>query len=140
MPKKENKIVDNPMKLYTYLVCISGLATYPEHTRMFRQHDLMLTKIKDATGITDKTVKLYMFYLERDGLIKYQGDCKFDFINIVESNYSKSSEYRKAAQNHAQEVWKMRNKTEKSGIYYIPRPNPYTPIPESTLEKLNIVF
>jgi hypothetical protein len=36
MPKKENEIVDNPMKLYSYLVCISGLAIYPDNTRMFR--------------------------------------------------------------------------------------------------------
>ena len=59
------------MKFYTYLVCISGLATYPENTRMFRQKDLMLSKIKEATGITDKTAKLYLQILERDLDITY---------------------------------------------------------------------
>jgi hypothetical protein len=45
MPKDKQKVVDNPMKLYSYLVCLSGLADYPENTRMFRQKNLVLTKI-----------------------------------------------------------------------------------------------
>jgi len=36
MPKKEREIASNPMKLYTYLVCISGLAAYPDNTRIFQ--------------------------------------------------------------------------------------------------------
>lgn len=35
MPRREEDI-RNSMKLYTYLICISGLATYPDNTRMFR--------------------------------------------------------------------------------------------------------
>lgn len=45
MPKKEETIANNPMRLYSYLVCISGLASYPDNTRMFRQKNLMLTQI-----------------------------------------------------------------------------------------------
>jgi hypothetical protein len=37
---------------------------------------------------------------------------------------------------NAKEIWKLRNK-EKSSAYIIPRPNPWTPVPEMTLEKLN---
>jgi len=64
MPKKESSITDNPMRLYTYLVCISGLADYPDNTRMFRQKDLTLTRIQETTGITPKTAKLYLYCLE----------------------------------------------------------------------------
>jgi hypothetical protein len=32
-------------------------------------------------------------------------------------------------------VWNIRKK-EREGVYLIPRPNPYTPIPEQTLESL----
>jgi hypothetical protein len=45
MPRNKETIVDNPMKLYTYLVCIGGLAEYPENARMFRHKDLSFTKI-----------------------------------------------------------------------------------------------
>jgi hypothetical protein len=45
MPRRQDEIVDNPMKLYTYLVCIGGLAEYPENARMFRHRDLSFTKI-----------------------------------------------------------------------------------------------
>ena len=56
MPRSESSI-RNPMKLYAYLVCIAGLADYPENTRMFRQKNLVLSKIYQATGISDKTAK-----------------------------------------------------------------------------------
>ena len=36
MPKKEEDIANNSMKLYSYLMCIAGLAAYPDNTRMFR--------------------------------------------------------------------------------------------------------
>jgi hypothetical protein len=57
MPKNQEQIKSNPMKFYTYLVCLSGLATYPKNTRMFRQKNLSLTEIKKATGITDAAAK-----------------------------------------------------------------------------------
>jgi hypothetical protein len=35
MPKKESDLIDTKLVLYTYLVCLSGLALYPPNTRMF---------------------------------------------------------------------------------------------------------
>lgn len=146
MPRRQDEIVDNPMKLYTYLVCIGGLAEYPENARMFRHRDLSFTKIQRATGITNDTVKLYMFYLEKRGLIEYKGAHKFKTNRITENGgwenlegYEKIKSYRAAALKNAKEVWALRNK-EKSSAYIIPRPNPWTPVPEVTLEKLNKDF
>lgn len=139
MPRNKEVIVDNPMKLYTYLVCIGGLAEYPENARMFRHKDLSFTKIQRATGITNDTVKLYMFYLEQRGLIKYKGGHKFDTFGIAKRGYENIKDYRAAAIKNAKEVWKKRN-TEKTSVYIIPRPTPWTPIPEITLEKLNKDF
>lgn len=137
MPKKEDDIKNNSMKLYSYLVCLSGLADYPENTRMFRQKNLILSQIKNSTGITDKTVKLYLYYLEEHGLIRYCGENKFNFLNANE--YNTSTEYRLAAIKYASEVWKSRKK-EPNSVYHIPRPIPYTPVPEITLQRLNNDF
>lgn len=139
MPATEEKIVDNSMKLYAYLVCISGLATYPDNTRMFRHKNLSLTKIKEATGITDKTAKLYLFYLEKNGLIFYKGEKQIP-SNFHRSDFDTFKEYRLEALKVSSEVWKQRNKFEKNGVYHIPRPHPYTPVPEITLDRLNKDF
>ena len=164
MIKKEDDVKNNSMKLYSYLLCISGLAIFPENTRMFRHKDLVLSKIKRCTGITDKTVKLYLYELENAGLIsymgvnmhertlefdRYHGDNEIyeeDFIiykdgvpKLDKDGHPKIDKvaFRKAKESRAFEIWKNRN---KKGVYYIPRPNPYTPIPEETLEKLISIF
>lgn len=139
MPKDKQKVVDNPMKLYSYLVCLSGLADYPENTRMFRQKNLVLTKITQTIGLDPKTTKLYLFYLEKRGLIKYRGEYQFN-KELYQEDFNSSKEYRLAAQTDACTVWKLRNKQEKDGVYHIPRPMPYTPVPEITLERLNKDF
>lgn len=138
MPKKDSDIANNPMKLYSYLLCIAGLADYPENTRMFRQKNLILKNIKSATGITDKTVKKYFYELEKAGLIRFKGKNKFDTID--KNDFKHISDYSAAVAKHAAEVWKVRNKEEKDAVYLIPRPTPYTPVPEVTLEKLNKDF
>lgn len=143
MPKEERKIANNPMKLYTYLVCISGLATYPDNTRIFQQKNLVLSQIESVTGITPKTTKLYLYYLERDGLIKYGGEHHFNLsidLDYNLNNKSEKAQYRKVVEKHAAEVWKVRNKEEKKVYYYIPRPNPFTKIPEETIQSLNEKF
>lgn len=147
MPKNDEEIRNNSMKLFAYLTTISGLTDYPSNTRMFRQKDLMLTKIKEATGITDKTVKLYMYYLEQNNLIVYSGlsnskkDVFFDFEKISLYDYDKISDYKKDLQKYSFEIWKNRNKKEnKNGVYHIPRPTPFILIPEITLQKLNEDF
>lgn len=147
MPRKEDDI-KNPMKLYTYLVCISGLATYPEHTRMFRQKNLMLTKIYEATGITDLTAKRYLHQLEQKGLIHYRGeintskisDEEWEEINKKLEKASEKTKQRKYEELVGALLWKKRNKEEKTGVYHIPRPDFWTPIPEKTLKQLNEDF
>lgn len=139
MPQKEEDIVNNSMKLYTYLVCISGLATYPSNTRMFRQKNLMFTEIKKATGLTNDTVKLYLYYLEQNHMIRYQGKYKFQPLDILDNGIS-AKEYRRLCLEQAKETWALRYKNEKDGVYHIPRPDPFIPIPEQTLQKLNEFF
>lgn len=136
MPKAEEDINKNSMKLFAYLMTIAGLADYPEHTRMFRQKNLVLTHIYAATGITDKTVKLYLYYLEKHHMIEYKGEHHFSFMKYKEEDFEKFSDYRKTVEKYAAQVWKER-KTEKESIYLIPRPIPYTPVPEITLTQLN---
>lgn len=147
MPRKEEDIKSS-MKLYTYLVCISGLATYPENTRMFRHKNLILTHILKAIGITDKTAKGYLYQLEKRGLVIYNGEIKDssltdDELKSIEEKVKKKSA---GAQETEREkligalLWKKRNQKEKDGVYYIPRPNIWTPVPEKTLQQLNEVF
>lgn len=165
MPKTESDLTKNSMKLYTYLVCIAGLADYPDNTRMFRQKNLVLTQIYAATGITDKTVKVYMTFLEYNGKISYKilkGDReKLTLDTTLFYLYDEASraadgkvvsedeegnkktwskpELRKAIEKYSATLWKERKK-EKDNIYFIPRPDKWTPIPETTLEKLNEFF
>lgn len=165
MPKTESDLTKNSMKLYTYLVCIAGLADYPDNTRMFRQKNLVLTQIYAATGITDKTVKVYMAFLEYNGKINYKilkGDKEklrldttlfylYDEASRAEDGkvvgedeegnkkiWTKA-ELRKAIEKYSAALWKERKK-EKDNIYFIPRPDQWTPIPEITLERLNEFF
>lgn len=128
----------NSMKLYSYLLCISGLANYPAHTRIFQHKNLSLTEIKRATGITDKTAKVYLYMLEEMGLVKYQGKIQQPYLD--ERNFESHNTYKQALQKAAFETWTRRRKEEKNEYYRIPRPEPYTPIPEITLDKLNQVF
>ena len=144
----DEQIRKNSMKLYSYLLCISGLAFYPENTKIFQHKNLSLTKIKEATGITDKTAKLYLYHLERNGLVEYQGRIRQPYIDISDFTITKDNgqqeidkkAYKKAVEQAAFSTWKHRNSEEKDEYYRIPRPVPYTPIPEQTLEKLNQVF
>ena len=149
MPKREQQLKDNPMKLYTYLVCLSGLAAYPDNTRIFRQKNLVFTKIESAIHITRETVKLYLYQLELNGLIEYGGDHKFkpfsldDAIKeskepIDKETLSKKGE-KELLMKYIRKVWNKRTE-EKDAYYYIPRPNPYTPLPEETLVYLNEVL
>lgn len=145
MPKKEEVIAKNSMKLYSYLVCLSGLARYPENTRMFRQSDMMLSCISKTIGLDPKTIKYYLYLLEKQGLVKFQGIHRFlSEIEIIEGCEEKNNEEPKITNAQIKkmvfDVWKKRNKEEKNAVYYIPRPVPYTPVPEETLEVLNTVF
>ena len=150
MPKSQDQIKSNPMKFYTYLVCLSGLAVCPKNTRMFRQKNLSLTEIKKATGITDAAAKQYLYQLEQIGMVEYTGEIKqlSEEENVVAWNKvqekiksratkSEQAKARIEAQIYGAAIWKKRNKEEKNGVYYIRRPSPWTPIPEETLQFLN---
>lgn len=153
MPRNEEDI-RNSMKLYAYLVCISGLAVYPENTRMFRQKNLIPSKIKEILGLDPKTTKKYLYQLEKEGLISYEGETPAKRIDLdeIEKEIKEEIENGKIKQlsekafqseitNRACiQLWNIRNKKEKDGVYYIPRPNKWTPIPEITLETLNEKF
>lgn len=141
IPKNEEDIVKHSMKFYTYLVCLSGLASYPECTRMFRHKNLHFNEIKKAIDITNDTVKLYLYLLEQDKKIIYRGEyISKPVINEYDKNgklkYSKP-QLRAEKLKEAKRVWALRTKHEKDGVYLIPRPNPFTPVPEETLLKLN---
>lgn len=106
----------------------------------------MLTKIKNTIGITDRTAKQYMYELEKEGLVQYQGEIK-ELTEEEEETIQKQLEKvnvgsrdRKYRELAGAAIWKRRNKNEKDGVYYIPRPNQWTPIPEETLETLNEFF
>lgn len=140
VPRDEEDL-KKPMKLYTYLICISGLANYPPNTRMFRQKNLCPTAIYKAIGITDKTVKQYLHLLEEQGLVLYKGEIKYLSEEEVEqiheklkkNNVSKGSYQNKYDSEYGAMIWKKRNKKERNGVYYIPRPDIWTPIPENTI-------
>lgn len=147
MPKDQEVIAKNSMKLYSYLVCLAGVANYPENTRMFRQKNLVLSQVAKITGISDKTTKLYMALLEHGYKIEYLGENKFNNKIIDEyletcrdpMKQSKRKEVREKLVKHCIEIWSLRKK-EKEAVYHIRRPHPYTPVPEETLMKLNKDF
>lgn len=144
MVKDEEDIRKNSMKLYSYLLCIAGKE--PAGTgRLFQQKNLVLIEIKRCTGLDPKTIKLYLYELEMEGLVYFKGKEKFK--RIYEQDFLKEKKngertvdktaLRKAKEAEAFSVWKQR---DKKSYYHIPRPERYTPIPEITLEKLNTVF
>lgn len=134
---KEEMIIElirkNSMKLYAYLVCLANPCD--ERNRIFKHKELNFTKIKEATDITNKTVKTYLYFLEQNYLIRFQGKSEFNYIN--ENDYNNKTEYSKAVQEEAVRVWNLRTKNEKAAYYRIPVPSPFTKIPEVTLKKLN---
>ena len=144
MVKDQEDIKKNSMKLYSYLLCIAGKE--PRGTgRLFQQKNLVLTEIQRCTGLQPKTTKLYLYELENRGLIYFKG--KEKFTPIFQEDFTKEnkngeividkSSFRKAKEQEAFKVWKLR---DKKAYYHIPRPEPYTPIPEITLDKLNTIF
>lgn len=144
MVNDEEDIKNNSMKLYSYLLCIAGQELNGSG-RIFQQKNLVLTEIKKCTGLEPKTVKLYLYELEMEGLVRYRG--KEQFQRVCENDFLREkangevvinkTAFRKAKEAEAFKTWKTR---DKKSYYHIPRPDTYTPIPEITLTKLNTVF
>lgn len=136
------KIKNNSMKLYSYLLCIAGKEPQG-NGRLFQHKNLVLTEIKRCTGLEPKTVKLYLYDLELQGLVRFRGDREFSFNYINQDDFIKGGTnidkkgFREAKQKEVFNKWKLR---PKNSYYYIPRPDTFTPIPEITLHKLNSIF
>ena len=105
---------------------------------MFRHKDLVFNHIKEAIGITNDTVKLYLYLLEQDGKIIYKGEYLSN--PILNEDSLKPVARRAAKLKEAKRVWALRTKFEKNGVYHIPRPDPFTPVPEETLQQLNEIL
>ena len=66
MTTDKTQIRDNSMKLYSYLLCIAGKERYG-NDRIFQHKNLILTQIQRYTGLSPKTIKLYLYELELNG-------------------------------------------------------------------------
>ena len=64
-------ILEYSIRLYIYLLKLSL-----NNNMIFTNKMLNLTEIQNATGLTDKTIKLYFYYLESNNIIKYNGNIK----------------------------------------------------------------
>lgn len=163
--KNFSDLVKGSMKLYTYLVYSSELTDSLYNTRALKFRKIMISNIHKATGITDKTIKLYLCMLEAHGLIRYCGkDEKILFDPSLFLIYDKmckdSTEtaeqaceedgklvtkvwtkvaLRKYLQEEALTLWKTRGQ-DKSGVYLILQPLEPVFIPENTLRELIEVY
>lgn len=119
---KEEKVRDNCMKLYTYLVTLSipdfsNRASRERGRRQFQQKDFTLNKIHTILGMDAKTIKKYWQQLELDGLVKYVGGAKVDRNLTWEKNF-------------------MARKKYPEGYYHIDRPEKFRKIPKDTVTKI----
>lgn len=82
--------------------------------------------------------------MELQGLIIYTGEYQFKSFSNPKGDDGKlkytAPQFRKLKVDEAKRVWNLRSKKEKDAVYRIPRPSPYTPVPEETLRKLNEVY
>lgn len=107
-------------KLYLYLLKLSL-----DNNMTFTNKMLSLTKIQDITGLTDKTIKLYFYYLENNNIIKYNGKIKALTQEEIEEidnkiiNASEASKERKRNEYISFLLWKKRHKYEKTAKYDI---------------------
>ena len=91
----------------------------------FTNKMLSLTKIQDITGLTDKTIKLYFYYLENNNIIKYNENIKALTQEEIEEidnkiiNVSEASKERKRNEYISFFLWKKRHKYEKTAKYDI---------------------
>lgn len=107
-------------RLYLYLLKLSL-----DNNMTFTNKMLSLTKIQDITGLTDKTIKLYFYYLENNNIIKYNGNInaltqeEIEEIDNKIINVSEASKERKRNEYISFLLWKKRHKYEKTAKYDI---------------------
>ena len=103
------------MKLYSYLLCIAGKEPQ-RNGRLFQHKNLVLTEIKRCTGLEPKTVKLYLYDLELQGLVRFRGDREFSFNYINQDEFIEGGTtidkkgFREAKQKEVFNKWKLRLK------------------------------
>lgn len=125
---KEEDIKEKSLKLYTYLVCHADLRNAPtasgDNVRIFKQRDIILSRVKKVLNMDERTIKKYWHELELGGYIRF---CPRGWTE----NYEESFANR----------WKIRNK-HKDTYYEIPITENmrYRKIPKTTLVELNEIF
>lgn len=125
-------------KLYLYL-----LKLYLKNNMTFTNKMLNLTEIQNITGLTDKTIKLYFYYLESNNIIKYNGNIniltqeEMEEIDNKIINVSEASKERKRNEYISFLLWKKRRKYEKTAKYDIILIEDYNIHSESIYKILN---
>ena len=101
-------------------------------------------EITRSTGLARNTVRRHLYELEIKGKVRYKGirdndnqeACFKDGMELSENWFSLSkNKRRELIDAEISRVWNLRKKN-RDGVYLIPRPDPFTPIPEQTLECL----
>lgn len=113
-------ILEYSTRLYIYLLKLSL-----NNNMIFTNKMLNLTEIQNATELTDKTIKLYFYYLENNNIIKYNGNIKTLLKEEIEEidnkikDVSEASKERKRNEYISFLLWKKRRKYEKTAEYSI---------------------
>lgn len=145
----EKRIRQQSLKVYTYLVCKSRsrntVQEMGDTTRVFQQKDIVLTKMRKALEMDERTIKKYWRLLEEEGLIRFKPiwtnaneELKTVALQTIKKDeitpFTTLTITEKEKVFNAQ--WKIRNK-HKDSYYEIPRPRFYRKVPEKTLSFLN---
>lgn len=137
------------IKFYFYLVCLSDFNAKFTGTKVFKQRDILPNKIKEKLKLDPKTIKKYLYQLEKDKMISYNGKTKIETIDVNEIKDEIKQEIKKnkieiltekafeteVINRACIQLWNIRNKSEKQAEYYIKLPE--WSIPEKTLFFLN---
>lgn len=125
---KEEDVKEKSLRLYTYLVCHANLRNAPtasgDNVRIFKQRDIVLSRIKRTLNMDERTIKKYWEQLEQGDLIRF---CPRGWREDYEETFLNR--------------WKIRNK-HKDTYYEIPvtKDMLYRKIPRETLVELNEIF
>lgn len=140
---KEDKVKENCMRLYIYLLSISKLDCATNESRkagrrQFQQKDFSINKIHTDIGLDAKTIKKYWKQLEDDNLIRYEG--QEDFVPYIENGGDLDDKERSKILTKQWETNFMKRKSNKNGYYSFTKPSKYRIIPKETIDKLLYKF
>lgn len=145
----EPHIRQQSTKVYIYLVCKSRsrntVQEMGDTTRIFQQKDIVLTKMRKALEMDERTIKKYWRLLEEEGLIRFRprwNNAEDELKGVAEQTLKKGeiTPFTALTTTEKDKIfnaqWKIRNK-HKDTYYEIPRASFYRKIPEKTLTFLN---